>query len=68
MKQNWYFIFSESSVFKKRYIKFFGTREDCVRNQLFWKLDNFVTAILAEKDFVNNESFAKYKELNIEKE
>lgn len=67
MSQNWYFVFSESSVFRNRYIKFYGTRDDCVRSQLFWGLDHFVIAILAEKDFVNNKSFAKYKELNIEK-
>lgn len=68
MRQNWYFIFSESSVFRKRYIKFFGTREECVVNQNFWHLDNLVIAVLAEKDFEREGFIEKgYEELNIEK-
>lgn len=69
MRQNWYFIFSENSVFRRRYIKFFGTHEECIINQKFWHLDGFVSAVLAEKDFVNSEFFTRgYKELDIEKE
>ena len=67
MKQNWYFIFSENSVFRKRYIRFFGTREQCVMNQTFWHLDGFVTAVLSENDFDSSSYNADgYKELDVE--
>lgn len=67
MKQNWYFIFSEGSVFRKRYIKFFGTREQCARNQNFWHLDGFVAAVLSERDFDKDAYDSEgYKELDID--
>ena len=69
MKQNWYFIFSESSVFRKRYIKFYGTREECVIKQRAWHLERFVNAILAEPDFKESNFFTdRYKELDIEED
>lgn len=66
-KQNWYFVFGESTVFKKRYIKFFGTREECVMNQIYWHLDSLVNAVLPEKDFLKGNYLEDgYKEIEVE--
>jgi hypothetical protein len=69
MRQNWYFIFSESSVFRKRYIKFYGTREECAVKQKNWHLERFVNEVLSEQDFKVSRFFTEeYKELDIESE
>lgn len=64
-KQTWYFIFGENSVFKKRYIKYIGTKDACSRNLTAWKLENLVVAILLESDFKNG-SYSDYKEIEVE--
>lgn len=70
MRQNWYFLFSEICVLKKRYIKFFGTRQECVMKQSSWHhLEKLIVAVLPEQDF-EKQGFLElgYKELDIEKE
>ncbi len=66
MKQSWYFVFSETSIFKKRYIKFYGTRDEGAAKLKSWRLEGFVNAVLAETDFETSSLYGKYKELNVE--
>jgi hypothetical protein len=67
LQQNWYFVFGENSVFKKRYIKFFGTREECVRNLIFWHLGGLVNLVLPERDFLKSGYLDDgYKEIEVE--
>lgn len=69
MNQSWFFVFSECSIFRKRYIKFVGTREDCAAKLKYWRLEGVVNAILSEPDFKKAGFLEKgFKELDVEKE
>ena len=67
MKQDWYLVFSETGVFKKRYIKLHDTSDGCRRFMLESGLNGLITAVIAERDFAASDFVGRgYKEIDIE--
>lgn len=66
-KTAWHILFGETSAFRKRYIRFEGTRDECSRQMSFWRFGSLVSAVMSEKDFLAGGYLEKgYKEIEIE--
>lgn len=67
--QNWCFIFSEMSIFKKRYVRIFGTVLDSRNVFLSYHLQDLVTAVIPEKEFIASKYKERgFKEIDIEQD
>lgn len=52
-------------MFKRRYIRFYGTRAECAENLTIWHLNGLVNSVISEIDF-DKRVYKDYKELDLE--